>query len=77
MQKAFRSVAATYRAVRQQDGGDLPAYNAALDAFRDQHPETNADDARERVAQIIFDASNGMPEWFWEGVSIGPRPRWY
>ena len=71
------TVAAAYRAVRQQGDGDLPAYNAALDAFCDRHPETNDDEARERVGQIIFDASNRVPEWFWEGVSIGPRPRWY
>lgn len=69
------AVVAACRVIRQRGDSDPAAYNDALNMFRELHPETLDDEARERVAQIVFDAGNWEPEWLWNGVSIGPR--WY
>ena len=66
-----------YRAVRQQGGTDLPAYNAALNMFRERHSETPDGEARDWVSHLIADASQRFPEWFWDGVGVGPVKKWW
>ena len=45
---------------------DRPQIYDTYRAFRERHPETPDNEACERVAQIIFDASNRVPKWLWE-----------
>ena len=78
----MEEVATAYRARRALGEPDQPAWQAALVAFKRCRPELPEDEARSRVAELIFEASEVYGPWLYgaEGCHVpwwhhtAPRP---
>ncbi|EWY36418.1 hypothetical protein N825_27110 [Skermanella stibiiresistens SB22] len=66
-----RAVALAYRTIRQQGGGDLPAWKAARAEVMRRKPEMTEWDAGKRAVQIISWAASEHTAWFWKNVGEG------
>ncbi len=66
----LRAVALAYRRKRKRGQGDLEAYQAAMQAYRQLHPEDSDDAARYEVGRLIFEASERAGPWLY-GVPEG------
>ncbi len=66
----LRAVALAYRLERKRGHGDFEAYQAAMQAYRQLHPEDADDAAGYEVARLIFEASERAGPWLY-GVREG------
>jgi hypothetical protein len=64
----WRAACLAYRRKRQAGKGDLPAFQAALSAFRELRPDADARAAHDETRRAIVWASVEHKDWFWRGV---------
>ena len=55
-----------YRTARLAGDTDLPAWERAVSAHRETHPNLADDDLRQAVAHMIADATQADPLGFWQ-----------
>jgi hypothetical protein len=72
---AWRAACLAYRRERQAGKGDLPAFQAALVAFREARPDVEAKAAHDETRRAIVWASVEHKAWFWRGVGGWEWPR--
>jgi hypothetical protein len=72
---SWRVACLAYRKVRQRGEFDLPAFFAAVDAFRALRPEVAEREAKDEVRRAICWAAAEHTKWFWRGVHyVKPGP---
>lgn len=49
----MRAIAHAYRERREEGSSDYPAFDAAIDAYRTRHPETNHGEAALTVSNLL------------------------
>jgi hypothetical protein len=64
---SWRAACLAYRRERQAGKRDLPAFQAALSAFRGLRPDVDARAAHDETRRAIVWASVEHKEWFWRG----------
>ncbi len=60
-----RAVALAYRRERKRGHGEFEAYQAAMQAYRQLHPEDTDDAAGYEVGRLIFEASERAGPWLY------------
>jgi hypothetical protein len=68
----LRAVALAYREARHGGAAAPAAYEAAVDAYLELHPETPPLAAYGAVARMLAVAMERSPRWFWRGLAA-PR----
>lgn len=68
----LRAVALAYREARHSGAAAPAAYEAAVDAYLELHPETPPLAAYGAVARMLAVAVERSPRWFWRGLAA-PR----
>ena len=61
----LRAVALAYRRERMSGHGDFEAYQAAMQAYRQLHPEAADDAARYEVGRLISEAAERAGQWLY------------
>ncbi len=59
----LRAVALAYRRKRKRGHGDLEAYQAAMQAYRELRPEEPENTAQREVARLIAEAAERAGPW--------------
>lgn len=62
------SVALVYRNRRQAGDSNATAFDAAVASYLEREPGCPEHEARMNTAEIINQAMNRDPAWFWAGV---------
>ena len=61
----LRAVALAYRRKRKRGHGDLDAYQAAMQAYRELRPEVPENTAQHEVARLIAEAAERAGPWLY------------
>ncbi len=61
----LRVVALAYRRKRKRGNGDLEAYQAAMQAYRELRPEEPENTAQHEVARLIAEAAERAGPWLY------------
>lgn len=70
------AVALAYNRIKRTTAPEHRAWQAAVDAYLERHPEVSQRAAGLAASRLIADAATAIPEVIWEGLDYQPvQPR--